>query len=202
MSFILDALKKSETERQRGSVPSIGDLPVVVPQSQTSAWVAVVIGALSIGIVVLGWAWWNAQTPGGPLTGASFQAPAPEAGPSRPVSQGPTRNLAAEARQVPRPTGLPQAQTQQPIPATEPRPAAVAAAAMTVGQLRAAGVAVPELTLELHVYSDEPARRFVFINSRKYVEGEALQEGPRLLVITAEGAVLSQAGQNFLLLQE
>jgi general secretion pathway protein B len=73
---------------------------------------------------------------------------------------------------------------------------------MTVGQLRAAGVAVPELTLELHVYSDEPAQRFVFINSRKYVEGEALQEGPRLLVITAEGAVLSQAGQNFLLLQE
>jgi general secretion pathway protein B len=203
MSFILDALKKSETERQRSTVPSIGDLPVVVQQPHTSVWVAVVIGSLSIGIVVLGWAWWNASTTGESPTGASSQSSeAGPAGPSRPVSQGPTRDLAAEARPGPRPAGLPQVQTQQPAPATEPRPAAVAEAAMTVGQLRAAGIAVPELTLELHVYSDEPAQRFVFINSRKYVEGEALQEGPRLLAITAEGAVLSQAGQNFLLLQE
>jgi general secretion pathway protein B len=203
MSFILDALKKSETERQRSTVPSIADLPVVVQQPHTSAWVAVVIGALSIGIVVLGWAWWNASTPGESLSGANSQTlEAGPARPSRPVSQGPTRDLAAEARQAPRPAGPPQAQTQQPVPATEPPPAAVAEAAMTVGQLRAAGVAVPELTLELHVYSDEPTQRFVFINSRKYVEGEALQEGPRLLTITAEGAVLSQAGQNFLLLQE
>jgi general secretion pathway protein B len=70
---------------------------------------------------------------------------------------------------------------------------------MSIIEARATGLAVPELTLELHVYSPEPARRFAFINSRKYVEGETLQDGPRVEEITSEGAILSFAGQNFLL---
>jgi general secretion pathway protein B len=57
----------------------------------------------------------------------------------------------------------------------------------------------PELRLELHVYSDRPEQRFVFINSRKYREGEVLQEGPSVEQIRADGVVLSQHGRRFLL---
>jgi general secretion pathway protein B len=57
----------------------------------------------------------------------------------------------------------------------------------------------PELRLELHVYSDRPEQRFVFINSRKYREGEVLQEGPSVEQIRADGVVLNQQGRRFLL---
>jgi general secretion pathway protein B len=60
---------------------------------------------------------------------------------------------------------------------------------------------VPPLHLELHAYSERPAERFVFINGRKYVEGETLAEGPRLVAIQRTGVVLSQQGRRFLLTQ-
>jgi general secretion pathway protein B len=65
--------------------------------------------------------------------------------------------------------------------------------------LAAEGIAIPQLHLELHAYSERATERFVFINGRKYVEGEQLAEGPRLLSIERTGAVLSQQGRRFLL---
>lgn len=61
---------------------------------------------------------------------------------------------------------------------------------------------MPELNLELHVFSAVPGDRFVFINSSKYLEGESLPEGPRLDAITEEGVVMSHRGQSFLLPRE
>ena len=43
---------------------------------------------------------------------------------------------------------------------------------------RAAGI--PPLHIDIHVFSANPAERFVFINNRKYVEGATLTEGPVL----------------------
>ena len=39
MSFILDALRKSENERQRGAVPGISDIPAVVKNNSIPKWV-------------------------------------------------------------------------------------------------------------------------------------------------------------------
>jgi general secretion pathway protein B len=66
----------------------------------------------------------------------------------------------------------------------------------------AEGIALPTLRLELHAFSDRPSDRFVFINGRKYLEGERLFEGPELVTIEANGAVLSQQGRRFLLAPE
>ena len=52
-------------------------------------------------------------------------------------------------------------------------------------------MALPQLRLELHAFSEQPRDRFVFINGRKYVEGERLIEGPQLVSIELRGAVLS-----------
>ncbi len=81
-------------------------------------------------------------------------------------------------------------------------PAVITPAPMSILEARAAGLSVPELSLELLVYSPEPAQRFVFINGSKYVEGETLADGPRLIEVSTEGAILSYSGQNFLLPQE
>jgi len=44
-----------------------------------------------------------------------------------------------------------------------------------------------------------PAERFVFVNMRKYVEGQTLAEGPTLEEITTDGVVLNHRGTRFLL---
>jgi general secretion pathway protein B len=68
--------------------------------------------------------------------------------------------------------------------------------------LAAEGIAIPTLRLELHAYSERPRDRFVFINGRKYAEGDRLPEGPQLVAIEPTGAVLTHAGRRFLLVQD
>ena len=207
MSFILDALKKSEKERQRAAVPSIGDLPIIVQQARTSSWVYAVIAALGLGLIWLTWISWPDSAPA-PLAASQPQSPAASAGadPAAPATAAleppRTRSLASEATRMPA-TSSPRgtAAAPQPSPAPAARPI-VTAAPMSIFEARAAGVAVPDLVLELLVYSDDPAQRFVFINASKYVEGDALAEGPRVVEISTEGAILSHNGRNFLLPQE
>jgi general secretion pathway protein B len=95
-------------------------------------------------------------------------------------------NAAAELAPPPRLTNLPDDSVALP----------------SVAMLAAEGVAVPPLHLELHAFSAQPRDRFVFINGRKYVEGDRLAEGPVLVAIEPTGAVLTHAGRRFILVQE
>jgi len=218
MSFILDALKKSEKERQRGAVPGISDLPVVVQQTRTSAWVGVLIAGLFACVVALGYAWWRTSDratqqlaaaapvraaattplradPPEAQTVRAARAPAADAGPV--VA---TRSLAQEVAQAPAPArNAPStAASARELPSGS---GVITASPMSILEARSAGMPVPELTLELLVYSNNPAQRFVYINSTKYVEGETLADGPRVVEITPEGPILSWRNQNFLLPQ-
>ncbi len=216
MSFILDALKKSEKERQREAVPGINDLPIVIHQTRTSTWMVAAVAALGIGVVVLVWAWWRNSVTGpivaspAPVTPAPVVSTTPPPGPvpaePQPLASTTTRSLANEAARMAAATTV----TTPPATSatsTEPlivqaAPAVITPSPMSILQARAAGLAVPELRLELLVYGPEPSQRFVFINASKYVEGETLADGPRLIEISPQGAILSYAGQNFLLPQE
>ena len=64
------------------------------------------------------------------------------------------------------------------------------------------GVPVPDLKLELLVYHNEPARRFVYINGKRYAQGQTIDGGPTVAEIRREGAVLEQRGNRFLLLPQ
>lgn len=214
MSFILDALKKSEKERQREGVPGIADLPIVVRQTRTSTWMVAVVAALSLSVVALVWAWWRTpesvpiiDSPA-PVMAAAVEstrpAPAPAIIAPQPAASTSTRSLASEAASTTaaanRPTAPPSSSVEPLI--VQPAPAVITPSPMSILEARASGLAVPELALELLVYGPEPSQRFVFINASKYVEGETLAEGPRLVEISPEGAILSYSGQNFLLPQE
>jgi hypothetical protein len=58
------------------------------------------------------------------------------------------------------------------------------------------------MRIELHRFREQASERFVFINGRKYVEGDRLSEGPQLVSIVPAGAVLVHAGRRFLLVPE
>ncbi len=60
-------------------------------------------------------------------------------------------------------------------------------------------VGMPPMHLDIHVFSTNPAERFVFINMRKYTEGATLTEGPVVEKIRTDGVVLNQRGFRFVL---
>jgi hypothetical protein len=55
------------------------------------------------------------------------------------------------------------------------------------------------LSLDVLVYSEVPAERMVFINGRKYVEGQTVTGDTVLEQITPDGAVLLQQGRQIVL---
>ena len=71
----------------------------------------------------------------------------------------------------------------------------------SAASLEAEGIAVPKLELQLVAFYDSPADRYVFINGGKYREGATLAEGPKVVSITTNGAVMFYLGREFMLTQ-
>lgn len=55
MSFILDALKKSESERQRQAGPALFEVKVAPPRHRVAPWAAVLGALLLVNLAVVGW---------------------------------------------------------------------------------------------------------------------------------------------------
>jgi general secretion pathway protein B len=126
------------------------------------------------------------------------------------------RPLAAESEPGADPE-LDRAELPKPTAAAAPEPYAVERAAaarefhpgVTVAGLPSihqlppqATAGLPVLNIDLHVYSGDPAQRFVIINGQRLHEGGQLKEGPRVEQITPDGAILNHQGTRFLLPRE
>jgi general secretion pathway protein B len=61
---------------------------------------------------------------------------------------------------------------------------------------------LPDLHLDIHVYSDIREDRFVFINMSKQRENSKLTEGPVVKEILPEGVILEYQGTSFLLTRD
>jgi len=83
MSFILDALKKSESDRQRQAGPALFEVRVAAPRSRFPMWGIVLAVLLAVNAAVLG-AWLLLRAPHAepPLVVASGGAPAAAAAPA------------------------------------------------------------------------------------------------------------------------
>jgi general secretion pathway protein B len=95
---------------------------------------------------------------------------------------------------------VPEASDLQYSPPPEQRAvqqSAPPAAAMPNADEVSARGGVAALHLDLHVYATQPQQRFIFVNARKYKEGDTLAEGPLVEQITPDGAVLNFRGSRF-----
>jgi general secretion pathway protein B len=73
----------------------------------------------------------------------------------------------------------------------------------TFNDLRVQGIlSLPDLHLDIHVFSEQAENRFVFVNMSKYKEGAILDEGPAVAEILPEGVILKHRGMTFLLPRE
>jgi general secretion pathway protein B len=118
MSFILDALKKSESDRQRQASPALFEVKVAAPRRRFPLW-AVALGLLLVvNVLVLSWVLLRRQEAPPPVAAA---APAPA---SAPVPVATTNGMQSSTVMVPATVTFP---TQVEIPAS-------AAPRVTVGQ--------------------------------------------------------------------
>lgn len=56
---------------------------------------------------------------------------------------------------------------------------------------------VPPLAVNAHVWSDDPAKRFVMLNGRLHRDGGVIQDGLRLVAVLPDGAELEWRGVRF-----
>ena len=201
MSFILDALKKAESERNRASGPVLVDVRIAPPRRRLPAWAWVLGGVLLANLVVL--AWLMLREPAAQPAAANGAAAAAPAVPIQPPA------AAAPAAEVPPANSvhvIPQP-TYIPPPAAMPAPVAPPPAARrapvdqlpTAKELQATGVSLPPLLMNLHVYDPSPALRYVLLNGLRLTEGEFTPDGIKVDTITENGVVLEARGQRFLL---
>lgn len=95
-------------------------------------------------------------------------------------------------------TATPEVRTQPAAPSTPPTPASQLPRAlrdMPVEYRRQ----FPAVTLDVHVYNSDPARRWIMVDGRRYAEGQTLDGGQRIGAIVPEGAILEFAGERVLL---
>jgi len=222
MSFILDALKKSEVERQRQTAPGLMDAGRAPQGRRFPLWAAALAVLLGVNLIVLAVMLLRhgaaappvAPTAATPLPPQAADAVAPRTGATMPPA-------AAQDHFSPMPgpptyaPEIPLAQPELAPAAAEPKSAAhretppVVPAQTTdepdevlpsLSELNLTGPgALPELHLDVHVFATSSADRFVYINMRKYHEGARLQEGPTIERIRRDGVVLNSQGLRFLL---
>ncbi len=213
MSFILDALRKSESSRLRQDQPAIFAVRGAAARRGLPGWALVLVALLLINLLVVGYALWrdDSGATGEPdrSTVTSSTAPMAATATSSPAtavapSSAPTRGTDSPRTDSPG-TASPRAASPR---ADSPRSTASAAnavtrsadrspAAITRDDLLARGANVPPAELNMHVYDAEPRARFVLLNGQRLREGETSREGLVLERITAEGVVLRYGTASF-----
>jgi general secretion pathway protein B len=208
MSFILDALKKSETERQQQTGAEFSSVPSGSDDPPSMKWLWILIGLLAVNVTVLL----------GILLRPDAPVPAPAEPQTPPAQAEPVENAAppsfeeqvarARERQAERELAAPGSLMDVPPEpaATPPSPEPSRTATPPAGRVQTidearlnGGLQVPDLHLDIHVYSDVPEERFVFINMVKHREQSRLDEGPLVDEITPDGVILEYRGTSFLL---
>ena len=201
MSYILDALRKSDHQRRLGTTPTLGAAPpaaitTVQPGLTQKGWLWAVAAIVLVSAgILLSWLLSEKNATETAPVPDSYQSARPSGAPTfapPPASPVPAPALAAEAEPPP---------PRAPQTAAVPAPAAESAPADLAETTPVATPALPreiaDLSISFHVYSTTPAERRVMIDNLLLRQGDALPSGMKVEQITADGVVLGFHGQSF-----
>ena len=215
MSYILDALKKADRERTLGKVPDLEtvDWPAR-QQSRSQLWMwglgaLLVINGLFISLALLD------RTNIGSLSQADVaQAPSdsPQTPPVVPIARPPVESALPETTRPRIPVSPPVQQAAKPAMATPSvkqtptrtptrKPPTTTGGEFDLPEWRELSLDFrSRLTLpriDVHVYADDPAKRFIMADLKKYREGETLANGALLERIHPGSIQLNYQGTRF-----
>lgn len=232
MSYILDALRRSEQERgtdnKSPALTAIAQETVAKPRvRRAGAWVFVG-GLIAFGIAATyGFRMWNASRVDEPGAAVVAQAPADGTQPASPV--------VAPVDTSPVTTTPPPAPVLKSVPFTQSshdtnvrdlaeqarvpkrrsverasKPVAVAPAAVARSTPRVVddirflrGMppefqrGLPEMIVNIHVYTPDIAERILYINNHQYQVGDKVRDDVIVEEIVEDGVVMNQRGQRF-----
>lgn len=205
MSYILDALRKSERARRLGRAPVYrdGSQPA---QTRLLRWLSLAAGVVLLATLAL--SVWLLNRPEAPAAhnlttsdpAAAPSAPQNSAPESATRSSGPTTVHTAPlaALPVPTETGKPRSEpaaTRAAKP-TSPPPDSSGPAPWLSSLPDDFRAALPALMVNIHVYAPDERQRILYINNRPLKRGEEI-EGVVVEEIVPEGVVLRARGQRF-----
>ena len=222
MSYILDALKKADADREREAA-GVPDLHAQADAARGAAvrsrhgrgllWV--VLGAIAV--AGLAWQWFDAVPAEAPPSLPLAQAPAvtaPQAAPAQPavvaVTPPPPRQAvvpASPAAVAPEPAPIPSL-ASKPAPPSPTRDAVVAPAAPAVAAVDSRVLSLAELPADLRaklpalvvggsMYSPNARSRMVILNGQVFREGDKPVDGLSVESIGIKSTVLAFRGVRF-----
>ncbi len=211
MSYILDALRKADAERERGHVPGIHAQPVLggaaapMPARAPAAAPWMVSAALAV-LLVLALGWFVLRDGS---RGAVETRPAPAAVAPAPTIAAPAPAVAAKDEPLP---VIRRTLPATPVPAPAPAPMAQAGAKPAVAASVAAGEArvyalaelpedirrqLPALSIGGSAYSKKAADRILIVNGQVLHEGDKVTPDLVLQQIKLRAAVLAFKGFRY-----
>ena len=200
MSYILDALRKSDQQRRRNAAPTLLTLQPSAVVRKRPAYVTYGLLAVILigGGVVIGWLrpWQSEPATVKPVESKPIESKSVLAAPvaSEIASQVKPDNVLPEANSLASGKTAPPPERRVDIAAAD-------AAGETVVEMEKLPTSIREevskITISVHAYSNTPGKRLVGIGRRILHEGDYVQPGLKLEEITPDGMILGYKGYRF-----
>lgn len=197
MSYILDALKRADAERERGAAPGLHTRHQIASNSPAtsgasrSLWLAVAGGAVLLALAAALWIWRATVVTVPPPVPLPMPAPTV-------VAEMPKRQLQPAATPAPEKTAAEPSVKAVPsakVAASAPAPVVVEPLLAELPQdLRSQ---IPKITITGSVYSDSPAQRLLLINNLVLAQGAQVASELTLEEIQRRSSVFSFRGTRF-----
>lgn len=215
MSYILEALKKAQAERQLGATPTIDAVSIHVTDADSTAsrkplWFG--LGAALVVAAIAAVAWWRMSLPEPPVVMLELAQPMPAPLPASVAIPGQGASPAVVTLPVPPPQSIviPEAQPA-PVPPARPAPARVVAyeapARTTPAPEEALPFArdlpeqvrggLPQVAFGGYMYSPNPADRLLLIDKVLRREGDEVAPGLTLEKLLPTAAVMNYRGTRY-----
>jgi general secretion pathway protein B len=176
MSYILDALKKSDQERQQNNGPSLQTVhrPHLSNKNSTSRLFLLIVSVTTIFLFVLGFWYVKPHIFAGIFEGNASKNPV-ILEPEVVVPELPVKST-----------------TQVTSPDQLVNDSVVSSAVVEFWELPdPVQASIPALTFSFHVFSTNPDKRTIIINKHRVKQGDSVSAGLILEEITTEGVVLN-----------
>ena len=216
MSYILEALKKSQAERQLGELPSIHAPQVQLHDGAASGarrrapvWLALGGVAVAVAAALLLWQPWQASASAPAVLAQAVPAPMPAVAPPAmpvptpvPVPPAATAAPVHHARPVPEPRQETPGQAAPPVVVPAPAvPTPAPASEESVPGMRDLPEPIqrqiPPVAIGGYIYSKNPADRLLLIDKVLRHEGEELAPGLVLEKLQPKAAIFSFKGYRY-----
>ena len=216
MSYILDALKRADAERERGHVPGLHSQGTPAPAAGAARprrpGVPLMVGTIALLVAAAAALWWWRAAPSEHKPAvATMQAPA--SAQEKPV----TSEVATVAAPAPPPPALPIlapppapvavapssarsasiGERSPPPPTAAPPTAAAAKEPGATGTAPQSSGQHPPVSISGSTYSSNPAHRMLIVNGNVVREGQTVSPGLVLEIITPRSAVFNHNGTRF-----